>query len=230
MEELEEALYATHPEVIIIISPHGSLFSDAFTINNCPEYTTDLREFGDLSTKLEFKGDMSLAYRIRTSTKNNHFPAVMISEKVLDHGSVVPLFYLTKHLPKVHILQLGFCNLSWKTHLDFGVLLKEQIENSNQRIAIIASGDLSHALTTDAPAGFNPNGEKFDKKIQELLESGNTAGMVQMDGQLVTDAAECGMRSLLMLMGVLQHKKYTYKQLAYEAPFGVGYLTAEFIF
>lgn len=229
MEQMEEDLYATHPEIILIISPHGSYFGNAFTINNCPKYETDLREFGDLSTKLEFKGDLALAHQIRTATKTNHFPAVMISEKNLDHGSVVPLYYLTKHLPDIHIVQLGFCNLSWKTHLDFGVLLKEQIETNNHRIAVIASGDMSHALTTDAPAGFNPDGEKFDKKIQELLITGNVSGMAQMDTQLITNAAECGFRSLLILMGIIQRKKYNFKQLIYEAPFGVGYLTAEFI-
>lgn len=229
LEKMEEDFYAAHPEIILIISPHGSYFNNAFTINNCPEYETDLREFGDLSTKLKFKGDLAFSHRIRAATKTHNFPAVMISENTLDHGSAVPLYYLTKHLPKIHIIQLGFCNLSWKTHLDFGALLKEQIETSNQRIAVIASGDMSHAITTDAPAGFNASGVKFDQKIQELLVAGNISGMVQMDAQLAAEAAECGFRSLLILMGILQHKNYIYKQLAYEAPFGVGYLTAEFI-
>ena len=44
-------------DAIFIISPHGSLFSDAFTMNVCPEFTTDLKDFGDLTTKIKFKGE-----------------------------------------------------------------------------------------------------------------------------------------------------------------------------
>ena len=101
--------------------------------------------------------------------------------------------------------------------------------NSNKRIAVIASGDLSHALNNDSPAGFQSAGPEFDKKIQELLEHHNLAGMLQLKQQFVRDAAECGFRSFLILMGILQGINYTYKSHAYESPFGVGYLTANFV-
>lgn len=229
MELLEEELYLSKPDVIVIISPHGSYFSDAFTINVCPEFTTDLRDFGDLTTKLKLRGEMNLAATLRESTKEESIPTTMISEANLDHGSAVPLFYLTRHL-NVPILQIGFCDLDWKTHLDFGYLLKEQIMNTNKRVAVIASGDMSHALTTDAPAGFHPDGAKFDAKLQELLSTNNVMGMLQLDPQFVTNAAECGFRSFLILLGILKGVQYTYKQINYEGPFGVGYLTANFVF
>jgi len=97
-------------------------------------------------------------------------------------------------------------------------------------VAVIASGDLSHALTTDAPAGYNPAGEQFDAKIQELLASHNVAGLLNLDKQLVDNSAECGFRSLLILLGVLRDVNYEYRQYAYEKPFGIGYLTSHFVF
>jgi len=228
LELLEQDLYVTHPEFIVVISPHGSYFSDAFTINVAPEFTTDFRDFGDLSTKLKFKGEMNISSWIRESSKEANYPTVMISEPNLDHGSAVPLYYLAKHLPNVPILPIGFCDLDWKTHLDFGHLIKERIMESNKRVAVIASGDLSHALMTDAPAGYNAAGPEFDKKIQELLADNNVAGMMQLDKQFVSDAAECGFRSFLILMGILQNMEHVYKSYCYEGPFGVGYLTANF--
>lgn len=228
-EQLEEDLYLSKPDALFIISPHGSYFDDAFTLNVCPEYETDLKEFGDLATRLKFKGEMNLSALIRESTKDQGIPTAMISEPHLDHGSAVPLYFLTPHLPTVQILQLGFCGLDWKTHVEFGFLLKEQIMDTNKRVAVIASGDLSHALTSDAPAGFNVAGKKFDTKLQELLSTRNTAGILQLDPQLVTDAAECGFRSILILTGLLKNVDYEYKQYCYEGPFGVGYLTANFV-
>lgn len=229
MEKLEEELYLSKPDVIIVISAHGSFFSDAFTINVCPQYHSDLKEFGDLVTKLEFKGEMNLSTTIREKTKEEKIPTTMITEPALDHGSAVPLFYLTQHLPDVKILPISFCDLDWKTHLDFGYLIKEKILDCNKRVAVIASGDLSHALTTDSPAGFNPAGSKFDEKIQELLAHKNVSGMLQLEAEFVKNSSECGFRTFLILMGILKNVDFTYRQHSYEAPFGVGYLTANFI-
>lgn len=229
MERLEEDLYLSRPDIILIISPHGSYFSDAFTINMSPEYQTDLREFGDLTTKLKFKGALGLFALIREESKHLNYPTATISEQNLDHGAAVPLFYLTQHLPEISILPIGFSSLDWKTHVDFGYVIKETIAQLNKRVAVIASGDLSHALQSEAPAGYNPAGEKFDALIQELLANDNVAGMLQLDKQLVEGAAECGFRSFLILMGILRNTKYNYKQYSYQGPFGVGYLVANFI-
>lgn len=228
LEQMEKDLYISHPDILIIISPHGSYFPDAFTLNVSPEYQTDLREFGDLSTKVKFKGEHHLSTLIREGSRQEKIPVSMITEPRLDYGAAVPLVHLTKHLKNIKIIQIGFCDLDWKTHVAFGVVIKEQIANSSKRVAVIASGDLSHALVTDAPAGYNPAGPKFDQKIQELLSENNLAGMLQLDKKRVTDASECGFRSFLILMGILHDMHYAYKSYAYEAPFGVGYLTANF--
>jgi len=228
-EKLEEELYLSRPDIIITISPHGSCFADAFTLNVCPEYETDLKEFGDLTTKLKFKGEMNLSSFIREAGKERGISTTMISENQLDHGVAIPLFFLTPHLPNITLLPIGFCEQDSKLHFDFGYLLKEQIMNTNKRVAVIASGDLSHALSTDAPAGFNQAGEKFDAKIQELLSSRNVTGLLNLDKQLINDAAECGYRSLLILTGILRDMNYEYRQYAYEKPFGVGYLTSHFV-
>jgi len=228
MEKLEEDLYLSKPDIILVISPHGSYFSDAFTLNMNSEFQTDMREFGDLTTRLKFKGEMHIPALVVEQCKDYDYPVTMISEERLDHGSSVPLYYLTQHLPDISILPVGFCNLDWKTHLDFGSVIKNQIANTNKRVAVIASGDLSHALITEAPAGYNPAGAEFDKKIQELLNDNNIAGMLQLDKKFVESAAECGFRSFLILMGILQNMNYDYKQYSYEGPFGFGYLVSNF--
>jgi AmmeMemoRadiSam system protein B len=230
MEILEEHYYSAHPDTVIIISPHGSYFSDAFTINCCTDFTADMKNFGDLSVNMNFAGDFYLAQQLRDMTKEKKIPSVLISEPRLDHGSVVPMYFFSKHNKKTKILQLGFCDLDFKSHLDFGLLIKETIHKSHKRIAIVASADLSHALSSDAPAGFSKQGEEFDEKIRQLLMSNNLSGLLQINPSFAEKAAECGLRSLLILAGILQGARYNYKEYSYEAPFGVGYLTAELAF
>ncbi len=195
----------------------------------CAEFTTDLKDFGDLATKLTFKGEMGLPAFIREAAKKENFSVSLISEKNLDVATIVPLMYLASHESNMLIMPMGFCELDLKTHLEFGYFLKEQIMNSTKRIAVIASSNLSHALSKEAPAGFNPDGKIFDEKIQEFLASGNTAGILQLDADLIKNAHECGLRSILVLLGVMRGINFNYKSYAYEAPFGIGYLTANLV-
>jgi len=51
-----------------------------------------------------------------------------------------------------------------------------------------------------------------------------------MNEKLISDAGECGLKSIAILLGILEGIKYEPQILSYEGPFGVGYLTAEFIF
>ncbi|MFA6486713.1 MAG: hypothetical protein WCT40_05130, partial [Candidatus Magasanikbacteria bacterium] len=120
--------------------------------------------------------------------------------------------------------------LDWKQQIDFGALLKESIMNTNKRVAVIASSDLSHALTSDSPAGFHAAGKEFDDKLQEYLANKNVSGLLQWKEQFVKDAAaDAGFRTILILMGILRDVNFTYKSYCYENPLGVGYLTANFI-
>lgn len=228
-EKLEQDLYLAKPDIIFIISPHGSYFSDAFTVNAHTNFITNFKEFGDLETKKEWNGDPKIASDIDCLQNKIDMPIRMISQEELDHGSAVPLFFITEHLPNIKILPIGYSELSSKKHLDFGYMLKDIIMNTDKRIAVIASGDLSHGLSEDDPAGFTPVGKEFDTKLIELLETRNTAGIINLDEKFVEEAAQCGYRSILILLGVIKNMDYQFKNYSYEAPFGVGYLVGNFV-
>lgn len=229
MKLLEQELYLSKPNVIAIISPHGSFYSESFSLNAHTNFVSDFKQFGDFSTKKEWKGTPDLAAKIGHMANEERKPVRLISENKLDHGSSVPLYFLTEHLPDVKILPIGYSALDNKAHLKFGYLLKNAFMETGKRVALIASGDLSHGLTTDAPAGFSKVGKEFDEKIIELLESRNTAGIANMKETYVEEAAQCGYRSILILLGALQNMNYTFKNMSYEGPFGVGYLTGDFV-
>ncbi|MDP3043513.1 MAG: AmmeMemoRadiSam system protein B [bacterium] len=227
MEKLEEDLRAVNPDTILIISPHGSTQQDAFTINLNPEFEANFKEFGDFTTKLRFNGDVGLAYKIRESLETKA-PLQLISEPNLDYGSSIPLSLLTKKLPDVKIIPLHYCGLDLQAHFKFGQLLKREFMVNKNKVAIIASGDLSHKLSKDAPAGYSPKGKKFDKKIVDYLTKRKTAELLEIDRQLIAEAGECGLKSIVILLGILDGMNYEPKMLSYEAPFGVGYLVMNF--
>ncbi|MFA4831435.1 MAG: AmmeMemoRadiSam system protein B [Patescibacteria group bacterium] len=227
---LEQDLYIAKPQIILIISPHGSFFADAFSVNAHTNFCSSFEQFGDFSTKNEWKGSPDLGAKIAHKAKDEKIPVQLISEEHLDHGACVPLHFLTTHLPDIKILPIGYSALDRKKHLRFGELLKEAVMESDKRIAVIASGDLSHALKTEAPCGFHKDGGIFDKKLIELLENNNIPGIIQMNDDLVDNAKECGFRSFLLLLGIIKNMNFVFKNHSYEAPFGVGYLVGNFVF
>lgn len=226
---LAEELYLARPSTIIIISPHTSYFAESFSLNAHTDFVSNFEDFGDVQTKKTWAGDPDLAALIGHDRARG-LPIQMVSEAKLDHGACLPLYFLTKQLRHVKVLPVGFSQLSSKDHLDFGESIKENILRSGKRVAIIASGDLSHTLSAESPAGFNPLGKQFDQTIQELLSTKNTVGISNLDPHMINAAEECGYRSILILLGAMKNVDFSFKTLAYEAPFGVGYLTGVFHF
>ncbi|MBI5765815.1 AmmeMemoRadiSam system protein B [Candidatus Falkowbacteria bacterium] len=227
LETMEQDLYAAKPDILIIISPHGEIQADAFTINLCGEFEINFENFGDFSTKINIKGDMVLLTDGKEKLSDK-FPLNVISEAKLDHGVGIPFFYLGQHLKNIGLIPIYFSLLDNQTHLEFGKSLKELIMSSDKRIAVIASGDLSHCLTENAPLPFNPEGKNFDEKLIELLKNRDAQGIVNLDPKLIDNAAECGLRSFIIMLGILNNINYQTEILSYEAPFGVGYLVANF--
>lgn len=227
---LEENLYISRPHVIVIFTSHAQTHPQTFVANAHTDFISSFEEFGNHSLRTTFTGSPDFAAKLSHTAKRNHIPLKLVSEEKLDHGSTVPLYYLTSHIPHIKIIPISPSDLSPSNHLAFGNLIKEVCMESDKRIALIASANLSHGITTDSPAGYREAGKKFDHSIIELLQSHNTTGIATLDPLLVEEAAETGYNSILLLLGALKNINYEFKHLAYEAPFGVGYLTAEFIF
>ncbi len=226
MEQLEQEIYLSQPETVIVISPHGNSLPDAMVINVNPEYVTNFEEFGDLVTKIKWKADIMLVDRIREDFKIKHLPLSLDSSDFLDYGSAVPLSYLTPHLPQVKIIPLITSQLDIKTHYEFGRELKDEVMSSTRRVAIIASADLSHCVSENSPGGFSPRGVAFDDKVIADLNKRNLAGILDVDEAWATEAKACGVKALAILAGLMDEVNYASTVLSYEKPFGVGYVVA----
>ena len=224
---LADKLKEQQVETIVIISSPATRHDDAFSINLHDTYQIDFSDFGDLGTKTEFKPDVELIAQIRAaSRKDDEMPVSLNSSLKLDYGTGVPLWFIAQVLPNVRIVPISYANLDPKTHAKFGGKLKDIIDHSPKNIAVIASGDLSHCLSTDAPGGFAKEGELYDTTIQSAIKDQSLSKLLSMNEDLREAAKSCAHDQLIMLFGLIERKQVTPTILAYEAPFGVGYLTA----
>lgn len=229
-KKIGEDLKTLGLETLVIISPHGLTQDNAFTLNVAPEMAIDLKDFGFIPPKTILNGDSLLADQIKTALHGT-LPLQLISKTTLDYGSAIPA-YLLKNLVgdfKVVII-IPANNLSLEDHFSLGRKLKETIDTSEKKIAIIASSDLSHRLKRKSPGGYSPKGAKFDNKLIEFLSEPKTAAanILKMDAKLIKDAGECGLKPITILLGLLEDKKTNSHIFSYQTDFGVGYLSLEF--
>ena len=127
------------------------------------------------------------------------------------------------------MVALGYSFLPNEDHVRFGQCIRQAIERVGRPVAFIASGDLSHRLKLEAPAGYNPQAHLFDEEVVYAIRSGATERIVDLDRELRRMAGECGYRSMLVAIGVAHELEPSCEVISYEAPFGVGYLVAQLL-
>jgi len=229
MKKLADSFNITKPDTVIVITPHNSIDPSRMTVLGNQVLSGDFGQFGHPEIFKKFNNDPTLIRQIKQAATTSSLPIRVLRTPELDHGVLVPLYYLcqnTTKLPKLAIIVYSL--LDAKTHFAFGKIIGEIIKTSPDKIAVVASGDLSHRLTPEAPAGYSPRGQEFDKKIISLLTSNSVNGILCLDANLIEVAGECGLRSIIILLGVLSSFKYSPQILSYEGPFGVGYGVVNF--
>ncbi len=213
-------------ETIIIISQHGNILKTSFSLAMAPEFNINFDQFGCFKKREKLKIDIVLADKLLEFMAND-FPFESRPMPNLDHGSAIPLSLLTEENRNIKVLPI-YCaqDLDWEMHYNFGFKLREFIDNQAERIAIIASGDLSHRLKISSPGGFSPKGIKFDNKIIQYLNEPGKAKekILNLNPEIVKEAKECALKPLLILLGITG-SNYQAKKLAYQNDFGVGYLS-----
>ena len=107
-------------------------------------------------------------------------------------------------------------------------MIREAVDTLNRRAVYVASGDLSHKLQTYGPYGFAPEGPQYDQRLMNIFEAisgGSTdlKALLDFDESFLSEAAECGHRSFVMMAGALDGLSLDVQVLSHEDVTGVGY-------
>jgi len=215
-------------DFILILSPHQPYAQGALLINTAPELEGSLKRFGVPKLQIKLTTDLEIGAALADHLTASGLPVAQAAspDLTLDHGSQVPLQILSRALPKLPpVILANPIGLTPAQSLALGEALAVfQIPARPLTGAFLASGDFSHRLSPNSSAGFHPDGAVFDCEILAALTSGTGKVMVaNWDPERLANAAECGYRSALALLGLAGGPL---EILSYEAPFGVGYCHA----
>lgn len=237
MRLVRERVAALAPETVVILSPHAAIWPRQMGVSLASRYEGSLAYFGAPRVAVSAPGDRELGEAILERAGARGVPVAVTASAQemaeLDHGALVPLVYVMGGLPEpCRLVLLAFSQLGIPEHVSFGRAVGEALIESESRSVYVASGDLSHRLTSDAPVGYDPCGVEFDGLVADTFARGDWTALLAIQPGLVAAAGECGYRSLAVLAGLVDAVETAgggtgNRLFSYEGPFGVGYLVGE---
>jgi aromatic ring-opening dioxygenase LigB subunit len=218
---LRERLEQARPEALVVIAPDH--FSNFF-VDNMPaacvtlneQYPGPVEDWLGIS-KVSVKGANNLGRAIlRSAYREGIEPA--FSERVsLEHGVIIALKLLTPRfdVPLVWIMQN--CQvppmLSLPRCYAFGRAIRQAIDESDMRVAVLGTGGLSHAPGAPEADRLDP---EFDRYFLSLLDRNSIEDLITIPSEKI-DAAGFGaweIRQWITALGASHDR--TPRTLGYE--------------
>ena len=123
-KEISRRIVKLEPETIIITSPHSIMYADYFHISPGEGATGDLSQFRAPQVAPAINYDVDFVRKLSSDSSAEKIPAGTLGERnsALDHGTIIPLYFLQKaglDFDKVKFLRIGLSGLSNAVHYKF---------------------------------------------------------------------------------------------------------------
>ena len=199
--------------------------ADYFHISPGRNARGDFGQFGAKQVCLEVSYDTEFVTYLGglAGSRNLHAGTLGEREKKLDHGTMVPLYFVNQYYTEYSLVRIGLSGFPLTAHYRLGQCIREVSEILGRKTVIIASGDLSHRLKEDGPYGYRKEGPEYDARIMDVMGRGAFGELLEFPEDFCETAAECGHRSFTILAGAFDGIRPEVQRLSYEGPFGVGY-------
>lgn len=223
--EIARGIGQLQPETIVLISPHQMMYTDYFHISPGRKARGDFGHFRAGQVKLEASYDIDFVKKLCSVADKRNLSAGTLGEKdpSLDHGSMVPLYFVNQYWTDYQLVRIGLSGLPLTAHYKLGEAIRETAEALNRKTIVIASGDLSHRLKKDGPYGYQKEGPEYDSRIMSVMEKADFGALLEFSEDFCEKAGECGHRSFTVMAGALDGTQVEARRHSYEGPFGVGY-------
>jgi len=223
MRAAATAVLSHQPDSLVVISPHSPCQAGAFGLWDDDRLEGSFDPFGVPEVRVSLPNDRQLADAIAVEAQWRNVGIWAIQHHGLDHGALVPLWFLA---------EAGWAGPTVIVSLDgsgdgeltgLGEAIVAAANQLHRRIAVIASGDMSHRLTKNAPGGFDPQAHQFDEAFIRRIRRGEYREIQNLDPGLREIAAEDAVASTLVAAAAAGWSSSGHQVLHYEGPFGVGY-------
>lgn len=224
-QSVAEKIGRLHPETIVLLSPHQTLYADYFHISPGQGARGDFGQFRAGRTSMKVSYDTEFVRVLCEAAQEAGLQAGTLGERErkLDHGTMVPLYFVNQHWTEYRLVRIGLSGLPLTAHYRLGQCIQVAAQSLGRNTVVIASGDLSHKLKEDGPYGYQEEGPAYDARIMDVMGRGAFGELLEFSEDFCEKAAECGHRSFTIMAGAFDKTSVEVERLSYEGPFGVGY-------
>ncbi|MEW6271765.1 MAG: class III extradiol dioxygenase subunit B-like domain-containing protein [Thermodesulfobacteriota bacterium] len=229
MAALADRVVAHEPDCLVLVSPHAPRERARFGLVGDDGIHGSFARFGRRDAALGLPGAPAAARAAARHAASRGLGCVTRAGGDLDHGSMVPLWFLAAAGWRGATLVValpGEEDQAGSVEAAMGEALRDAAGELGERWAVVASGDMSHRLAPHAPAGFHPRAREFDRAFVAAVEAGDYRAACRPDPLLRRLAAEDVVASTRVASAAAGFARDLGAVLSYEAPFGVGYLAA----
>jgi AmmeMemoRadiSam system protein A/AmmeMemoRadiSam system protein B len=229
-KEIARRIAGLNPDTIIVTSPHSVMYSDYIHVSPGKQASGSFARFSARQVSFKVRYDEDFVKELEKAADKEGINAGTLGERdpSLDHGTMVPLYFINHEMKDYKLVRIGISGLSVAEHYAFGKCITRTADKLGRNIVFVASGDLSHKLKSEGPYGYAPEGVQFDKEITEAMAKGDFYKFMTFNSAFCEAAAECGLRSFIIMAGALDGRKVKPELLSYEGPFGVGYAVSAY--
>lgn len=213
------------PETIVVSSPHSVMYSNYFHVSPGTHAAGDFSLYHAPQAGAESDYDTEMVNLICRYAAEKQFPAGCEGEldPSLDHGTMIPLYFINKYFHDYKLVRIGLSGLSFKDHYKLGKMVQKAANELGRNVVFVGSGDLSHKLQKYGPYGFAKEGPEYDQRIMEVMGTAQFERLFDFDEDFCRRAAECGHRSFIMMAGALDGLDIVPQMLSHQDVTGVGY-------
>ncbi len=167
-ERVAEEIAALQPDTLIITSPHSVMYADYFHISPGSKAEGSFRQFRAPGVRFSEQYDTELVNRICELADAENLPAGTLGErdKDLDHGTMVPLWFIRNKYTKGKLVRIGLSGLPLTEHYRLGQLIPEAAAPVvRQRVGLVDKQHAAYGRLEFLLHGFRCPAHVFRHKI-----------------------------------------------------------------
>jgi 3,4-dihydroxyphenylacetate 2,3-dioxygenase len=229
---MREQAIAAGVETFVVFDTHW-IVNQGFHLNSKPEHKGKFisHELPHMLSNMDYdyQGDTELGDLIEAEIRGNHDRAISHKDELMgmEYGTLVPMHFINegKYANVLPVAVNQFSSI--EENRVWGAAIASAIKKSDRKVAVLASGSLSHAFwpNMESTEGLNTvNGEfneQVDRKVLELWEQGRWEEFLDLLPEYaVKCVGECAMNDTALLFGALGWKDYAGKSTTHTPYFG----------
>ncbi len=240
MRVLAKRISETHPQTIVIASPHNLRLVSRIAVVVSENSSGTLKGISNRSVSLRARCDIDFGRILLRQAEKEGLPVVganygtatgSSSDIQMDWGTLVPLWFILKEeklKPKILIVTPSR-EIPLRTNFVFGQLLGRLMNKDRKRkFVFIASADQGHAHSRTGPYGFSPVAAKYDDFVLRAIRDNSLKRIMRLKPRFVEKAKPDSLWQMVILAGINELVPLRSQLLSYQVPSYYGMACAGF--